>query len=364
MSNKEINNQEKIGSVMVVGAGIAGIQASLDLAESGYYVYLIEDSPAIGGVMSSLDKTFPTNDCAMCTLSPKLVECGRHLNVKTITNSRVESIEGNPGNFKVKIKKRSAYVDVEKCTGCGECEKNCPVEDVKSEFDKGLINRKAIYRPYPQCYPSVFTVTKKDRPPCGITCPANVNVQGYIALIREKKYAEALSLIKERNPLPAICGRVCFHPCEDNCRRHEIDEPLSIDALKRFVADLEFKGEISLKDKKDEIEKRDEKIAIVGSGPAGLTAAYDLANLGYKVTIFEKLSSSGGMLRVGIPSYRLPNDILDKEINDILNLGVEIRLNTEVKSIEELEKQDYKAVLLAVGAHKSMKLGIEGEDTE
>ena len=113
------------GSVLVIGGGIAGVQTSTDLAESGYYVYLIEKSPSIGGVMSQLDKTFPTNDCSMCILSPKLVECGRHLNIETMTLSEVESIEGEPGNFKVKVRKKASYVDPEKCTGCRECSVAC-----------------------------------------------------------------------------------------------------------------------------------------------------------------------------------------------------------------------------------------------
>ncbi|GAG08325.1 unnamed protein product, partial [marine sediment metagenome] len=133
---------KKVGAVLVVGGGIGGIQASLDLAESGYKVYLIEDSPAIGGVMAQLDKTLPTNDCSMCILSPKLVECGRHLNIQTLSYSEVAEVQGEPGNFKALIRKRARYVDAEKCTGCGECAEACPVE-VESEFDEGLGERKA-----------------------------------------------------------------------------------------------------------------------------------------------------------------------------------------------------------------------------
>lgn len=122
------NNNNKIGSVLVVGGGIAGIQSALDLAESGYYVYLVEKSPAIGGVMAQLDKTFPTNDCSMCILSPKLVECGRHLNIEVITYSDILKVEGKPGKFKVKIRKKARSIDLNKCTGCGECYNNCPVK--------------------------------------------------------------------------------------------------------------------------------------------------------------------------------------------------------------------------------------------
>lgn len=142
---------------MIVGGGIAAIQSSLDLAESGYYVYLVEKSPAIGGVMPMLDKTFPTNDCSMCILSPKLVECGRHLNIEILTCSDVVDVQGEPGNFKVTVNKRARYVDVDKCTGCGLCAEECPVE-IEDEFDQGLGIRKAIYRPYAQAFPNAFAI--------------------------------------------------------------------------------------------------------------------------------------------------------------------------------------------------------------
>ncbi|MBC7325497.1 MAG: CoB--CoM heterodisulfide reductase iron-sulfur subunit A family protein, partial [Moorella sp. (in: Bacteria)] len=156
----------KVGAVMVVGAGIAGIQAALDLAESGYYVYLVESSPAIGGTMPMLDKTFPTNDCSMCILSPKLVECGRHLNIKIYTCADVESVAGEAGNFTVTVRQRPRYVDVEKCKGCGECAEACPV-DVASEFDQGLGERKAIYKPYAQAFPNAYVIDKENCLECG-----------------------------------------------------------------------------------------------------------------------------------------------------------------------------------------------------
>lgn len=141
----------------MVGSGIAGIQASLDLAESGYYVYLVEREPAIGGTMPMLDKTFPTNDCSMCILSPKLVDCGRHLNVKTLTNSEVTSVEGEPGNFKVTVTTKARYIDVNKCTGCGSCAEVCPVK-VDDAFNQGLSKRKAIYKLYAQAYPNAYAI--------------------------------------------------------------------------------------------------------------------------------------------------------------------------------------------------------------
>ena len=350
-----------IGAALVVGGGIGGIQAALDLAESGYYVYLVEKSPSIGGVMAQLDKTFPTNDCSMCILAPKLVECGRNLNIEIITCAEVLDIQGEPGNFKVLVKKHPRYIDLDKCTGCGECAEVCPVER-PSEFDEGLGKRKAIFRPFPQAYPNAFAIEKEERPPCRLTCPAGVNVQGYVALISKGKYREALNLIKESVPFPGVLGRICPAPCEEKCNRGLIDEPIAIRALKRFAAD-HGKGDESL----PEVEPKEEKVAIVGSGPAGLTAAYFLAKEGYRVTVFEALPVAGGMLYVGIPEYRLPKDVLLEEIEGIERLGVEIKTNTRIGrdlKIDDLFRQGYKALFIAVGAHRSRRLNIEGEDAE
>jgi heterodisulfide reductase subunit A-like polyferredoxin len=349
---------DKVGAVMVVGGGIAGIQASLDLAESGYYVYLVEASPAIGGVMAQLDKTFPTNDCSMCILSPKLVEAGRHLNIQTLTYSEVTKVEGGPGNFEVTVRKKSRYVDPQKCTGCGECPQACPVP-IQSQFDEGLVDRKAIYRPYAQAFPNIFTIEKGDRAPCGLTCPAGINVHGYVALIGAGKYKEALSLIWENLPLPGILGRICPHPCEKECNRKELDQPVAICELKRFAADQV--KEIPIQKE----EAKEEHVAIVGAGPAGLTAAAFLAQKGYPVTVFEALPVIGGMLSAGIPSYRLPREILEKEVNTIQSLGVEIKTNSPIGprlTFDDLFRQGYRAIFLAVGAHQDQKLGIPGEE--
>ena len=354
------NNKKKIGAVMVVGGGIGGIQASLDLAESGFKVYLVEKSLSIGGVMAQLDKTFPTNDCAMCILSPKLVECGRHRNIQMLTNSEVEGVEGEPGDFKVRIRKHPRFVDLAKCTGCGDCAEVCPVE-IPNQYEENLTNRKAIYRPFTQATPSAFGIDKRGIPSCRTTCPLHVNVQGYVALISKGKLKEALELIREKNPLPGICGRVCTHPCEDECQRQKVDEPVAIDLLKRFAADCEKEVSLDLKIEKE----KDSKVAIVGSGPAGLTAAYDLRKMGHKVTVLEALPVAGGMLAVGIPGYRLPRDILRKEISILEKLGVEIRLNAplgENLTVEDLKNDGYQAVFIATGAHVSTRLEVPGED--
>ncbi|MGC9316160.1 MAG: 4Fe-4S binding protein, partial [bacterium] len=142
-----IEQSEKKGAVLVIGAGIAGIQSSLDLANSGFKVYLVEQSAAIGGIMAQLDKTFPTNDCAMCIVSPKLVECGRHLNIELLTNSELMSLDGEAGNFRARVFKHPRFVDLDDCTGCGECAEVCPVNTI-SVFDEGLVQTTAVYKPY------------------------------------------------------------------------------------------------------------------------------------------------------------------------------------------------------------------------
>ncbi len=184
----------KVGSVVVVGSGIAGMQAALDCANAGFKVYLVEEQASIGGNMARLDKTFPTNDCAMCMISPKLVEVGRHLNIEIISYADLKKIDGKAGNFTVTVNKRSRFVDEEKCNGCGDCERECPVI-MTDTFNGELAKRKAIYRMYPQAIPNVFTIDKKELPPpCRAICPAGVNAQGYVALISKGKFLDALDV--------------------------------------------------------------------------------------------------------------------------------------------------------------------------
>ena len=352
------------GAVLVVGGGIAGIQASLDLADSGYRVVLAEQSSAIGGVMSQLDKTFPTNDCAMCIISPKLVEAGRHLNIDLMTLTDVQSITGEAGNFTVSLRQRPRFVDMEKCTACGECTKVCPIE-VTNEFDQGLRERKAAFKRYPQAMPSAYTIDKKGTAPCKVACPANPSFQGCVALMARGKYKEAFELFRSEHPFPGICGRVCHHPCETACTRGKVDAPVSIMALHRFLADWARENDVSgIPEKKS---ARQEKVAVVGSGPAGLACAYFLAIEGFDVTVFEKHEVLGGMLALGIPAYRLPRAVIDEEIAALRQLGVEFRTGVNLGgdvTVGRLREQGYRAFFMAIGSQECKLLGIEGEDIQ
>ena len=346
--------------VMVVGGGIAGMQAALDIAGGGHKVYLVERQPTIGGHMLQFDKTFPTLDCAACIGTPKMVSVGQNANIEMLTYSEVSEVSGFVGNYKVKVRRRPRYVKEGVCTGCGECATVCPVERT-SEWDEGLAKRKAIFRAFPQAVPITYAIEKLDRAPCVITCPAGVNVQGYVQLVQQGKYEQAVRLIMERLPLPGVLGRVCPHPCESQCRRLEVDEAIAIRDLKRYAADQVDLEKLPI----PEIVDREEKVAIVGSGPAGLTVGYYLRLKGYQVTIFETLERLGGMLRVGIPDYRLPPEILDSEINYLLKTGIEVKSGVRLGvdfTLDSLKEQGFNAIFLGTGAHDTMKLRIPGED--
>ncbi|MFC1905960.1 FAD-dependent oxidoreductase [Chloroflexota bacterium] len=197
-------------------------------------------------------------------------------------------------------------------------------------------------------------------PPCQAACPLHMDIREYVDLVAQGKIMEALQVIRSTNPFPSICAYVCTHACEDACRRCQVDSAVSIKAIKRFA--LEFGGDRMIQTEAKTTHA--EKVAIVGSGPAGLACAYYLRNMGYEVTVFEAHSEIGGMLRVGIPQYRLPREVLDIEEQRLIQMGVEIRTNTRVVSLELLFEMGYKAVFITIGAHQSLRLGIEGEESD
>jgi len=242
------------------------------------------------------------------------------------------------------------------CSHCDTCAFVCP-EDVQFSGVVDVLREMAIK----QGYVDTAAFEQWGTGPCKASCPAHISIQGFVAAIAQGRYAEGLRLIKKELPFPGICGRVCPHPCEEECNRGKVDEPIAIEYLKRFLADVDLSSDTRYV---PEIKaQKEEKVAIVGAGPAGLTAAYYLAIEGYRVTVFERLPVVGGMMAVGIPEYRLPRNILQAEIDVIKDLGVEIKLNFDIGkhlSFDDLEK-DFKAVFISVGCHQALKLGIPGE---
>jgi NADPH-dependent glutamate synthase beta subunit-like oxidoreductase len=229
------------------------------------------------------------------------------------------------------------------CRFCGACVQVCPTG--------ALTDAAAAFKPDKNWMETAI--------PCRHACPAGINIPLYVYLTGEAKYQEALAIIREKVPFPGTLGRVCIHPCEEACRRGALNEPISIKFLKRFVADRD-KG--LWKRNAVKLPATGKKVAIVGSGPAGLTAGYYLAKAGHAVTVFEQFSKAGGMMRVGIPDYRLPPEVLDGEIDVIKQASVEIKLNTKVESIDGLFDKGYDAVFLGPGAHRGQTLGVEGEN--
>jgi heterodisulfide reductase subunit A-like polyferredoxin len=364
-----LKGKSPVGAALVVGAGIAGMQASLDLAEAGIKVYLLDKAPAIGGTMSMLDKTFPTNDCAMCIMSPKLVEVGRHLNIELLNCAEVESIAGEPGDLTVTIRQHPRYVDLKKCTGCGDCAAACPIS-LPDNFNGELSSRKAIYKLYPQAIPNAFAIEKRGVAPCRDACPIHQRAQGYLALVAEGRFADAYRTILDDNPFPSICGRVCSHRCEDSCNRAQVDSAVNVMGVKRFVADWAENQRLENRDWRlvggsqspsTNLQLQNKRVAIIGSGPAGLTCARDLVRQGCKVTVFESLSVPGGMMRVGVPAQRLPHEIVEREIDAIIAEGIDLKLNQRVDDVEAL-LNEFDAIFVAIGAHGGVKLPIPGND--
>ena len=279
---------------------------------------------------------------------------------------------------------RSNYVsevDPEKCVACGQCVENCPVNALR--LGQKLCSKTPVVQDITTSvtprdedwtqdkWNEAYRFNREDvvesgTSPCKTNCPAHIAVQGYIKLAAQGKYREALELIKFENPFPAVCGRICNRRCEQACMRGEIDSPIAIDEIKKFIAaqELTADGRYIPKKRHDYSNK---KIAIVGSGPAGLSCAYYLALDGYTVTVFEKERKLGGMLTLGIPSFRLEKDVIDAEIDILRALGVEFKPGVEVGkdvSLDDLRKQGYDAFYVAIGAQGGRKLGVEGEDVK
>jgi heterodisulfide reductase subunit A2 len=350
-------------NVLVVGGGIGGITAALELASCGVHVTMLEEGPSIGGRMIQLDKTFPTLDCSTCTLSPKMVEVALHPNIELLSLAKPVAVRKNGRGFTVTILKKARYVDLKKCTACGSCIPGCPVV-MKSEFNMGTGERKAVYIPFPQAIPNKATIDKREdrlcKAACMDACPIHTNVLGYLKHISDGRVEEAYHLIRATNPFPSVCGRVCYAPCEKVCNRGQMDDPLAIRDLKRFPVDHFDVDRLE----PPQIQKTGKRVAVVGAGPAGLACAHDLALEGHDVTVYEASPEPGGMLRYAIPEYRLPKEELRKEIGYIERLGVTIRCALTVGRDVAIDaiRADHDALFVATGAPGSIPLEVEGED--
>ncbi|MBI4188061.1 MAG: FAD-dependent oxidoreductase, partial [Chloroflexi bacterium] len=300
-------------SVIIIGGGAAGVKAALEQAKAGKKVYLVGRRPSLAGERILPDGNL-ADDSPFSTAD--LEELRKNSNIEVITNAEVKAVSAKDGQFKLKVKAKPTRVTGEPCDNIEDTLKICPV-NLEDGTNAGLSLRTAIDYSSPET--NLYNIVREDMPICQQTCPVHLDIRGYVGLIADGKFEESLALIRQRLPFPGICGRICTHPCELTCNRGVQDEPIAIRSLRRFVTDLEI-----TKGKKPRVvvpATRKEKVAVIGAGPAGMTCAHDLALLGYQVTVFEALPVVGGMLHVGVPEYRLPRDIIKREVEAIRDLG-------------------------------------------
>ena len=267
----------------------------------------------------------------------------------------------------IRVLEESPYFKPLFCHHCDDppCAKACPEDAITKDSETGIVLLDLEKCTGCNAVPGTSGAEKQGTSPCKAECPAHIDVQGYVSLTAKGKFQEALELIKEASPFPSICGRVCPHPCESACNRGGIDDPVANHAIERFVADLDLNTTKRYMPKIK--EKKKDKVAIIGSGPAGLSCAYYLAQEGYQVTIFEKDTEPGGMLTGGIPSYRLPREVVHAEIQLIRDMDVTIKTGVEIgkdTTIAQLREEGFKAFFAAIGTQACLELGIEGENLE
>lgn len=346
--------------VLVVGAGIGGMESALKLGDMGYKVLLVEKEASVGGKMILLSKVFPTLDCASCISTPKMASTIHHPNITPWTYSKVDQIRRTAdGSFRATVTRNARFVDIDACTGCQKCETACTVA-VPDQFNADLVARRAAHITFPQAVPKKAVIDRQGSSPCSFACPAGIQAHGYVSLVRSGLDEEAFRLVLQATPLVGTLGRACYAPCEGECTRGSLEGTLPIRRLKRFASD---QHDASGKDNGlERPEPNGKRVAIVGSGPTGLTAAFQLAKLGYAVKILEAAPVAGGFLRLGIPSYRLPDAVVERDIENVTGLGVEIEVNHRVDDPAALRDEGFDAVLVATGTHRSTGLGVPGED--
>jgi len=346
--------KNRLHKVVIIGANPAGIAATNKLGELGVPVTLVDREANLDRKLANdawrLDSGVPLNHAHR----PGLIRILRNPAIQCLLPADVASIRHTPQGFRVGLIRRQTFTNPDACILCGRCAEICPVSTENGH--------KAVVFDGRLSLPGRPIIDKRRTPLCQERCPLGVNAQGYVALARVGKYAEALALIRDRNILPGICGRICNHPCEDDCRRGTLDDPVAIRDIKRFLADYGAAHPEKAPTVRP-AERRSEHFAVIGAGPAGIAAAAEFARAGCAVTVFDREAAAGGLLRYGIGPHRLPRHILDAELTVVRDMGVAFATGhaVDLSDIQSMAAS-YSGVVVAVGSWKDRRLGIPGED--